>query len=103
MSDKLKAPTEIIEPDLRELVHQLRAVDSKCGAEFLAKLCGRAAEQIVWLYRLQAAFRFGKDMSQYLRDNEIPATQCKVCGIKFDGPMGYVCGNPDCPTAVRAA
>lgn len=28
-------------------------------------------------------------------------TACKVCGIKFDGPMGYVCPHPDCPTASR--
>lgn len=27
-------------------------------------------------------------------------TNCVVCGLKFDGPMGYVCGHPQCPTGV---
>ena len=25
---------------------------------------------------------------------------CSVCGLKFDGPMGYVCTNPRCPSGV---
>lgn len=25
---------------------------------------------------------------------------CPVCGIKFDGPMGYVCPRADCPSAI---
>lgn len=25
---------------------------------------------------------------------------CAVCGLKFDGPMGYVCTNPRCPSGV---
>ena len=29
----------------------------------------------------------------------VPNT-CSVCGLKFDGPMGYVCGNPRCPSGV---
>ncbi len=35
----------------------------------------------------------------------LPSTsnRCLVCGIDFGyGPMGYACGNPMCPTAVRA-
>lgn len=27
---------------------------------------------------------------------------CKVCGLDFsNGAMGYVCNNPNCPSAVR--
>lgn len=25
---------------------------------------------------------------------------CSVCGVKFDGPMGYVCSRTDCPSGV---
>ena len=25
---------------------------------------------------------------------------CSVCGLKFDGPMGYACTNPRCPSGV---
>jgi hypothetical protein len=25
---------------------------------------------------------------------------CSVCGLKFSGPMGYVCPNNNCPTKV---
>ena len=25
---------------------------------------------------------------------------CSICGMKFDGPMGYVCTNPRCPSGV---
>lgn len=28
---------------------------------------------------------------------------CKVCGMKFDGPMGYVCGRTDCPSGVTCS
>lgn len=28
--------------------------------------------------------------------------QCEVCGIKFDGGMGYVCPNLLCPRQARA-
>lgn len=27
-------------------------------------------------------------------------SQCEVCGMHFNGPMGYVCPRSDCPTAV---
>ena len=30
-----------------------------------------------------------------------PYAGCSVCGLKFDGVMGYVCTRSDCPTAVR--
>ena len=30
----------------------------------------------------------------------IPETHCSVCGMKFDGPMGYVCYHPRCPTGI---
>ena len=26
--------------------------------------------------------------------------RCNVCGITFEGAMGYVCTNPRCPTRV---
>lgn len=26
---------------------------------------------------------------------------CARCGIKWDGPMGYVCPRTDCPTTPR--
>ena len=25
---------------------------------------------------------------------------CSVCGLRFEGSMGYVCANPTCPSAV---
>jgi len=25
---------------------------------------------------------------------------CQVCGLKFDGPMGYACSNPKCSTGI---
>ncbi len=25
---------------------------------------------------------------------------CPKCGIKLDGPMGYVCSQPQCPTGL---
>lgn len=25
---------------------------------------------------------------------------CSACGMKFDGPMGYACSRPDCPSGV---
>jgi hypothetical protein len=25
---------------------------------------------------------------------------CKTCGMKFDGPMGYVCHHPCCPSRI---
>lgn len=25
---------------------------------------------------------------------------CSVCGMRFDGPMGYVCSRTDCPSGV---
>ena len=28
-------------------------------------------------------------------------TACQVCGLGSNGPMGYVCPRPDCPSAVR--
>ena len=30
----------------------------------------------------------------------IKQDSCPVCGLKFDGPMGYACNNPKCPTRV---
>jgi hypothetical protein len=30
----------------------------------------------------------------------VPSNQCAVCNMKFDGPMGYVCPNPNCPSRV---
>lgn len=27
-------------------------------------------------------------------------SQCKVCGMLFNGPMGYCCPRSDCPTGV---
>lgn len=30
----------------------------------------------------------------------IVPNSCAVCGIKFDGPMGYACTNPRCPSGV---
>lgn len=27
-------------------------------------------------------------------------SQCSVCEMKFEGPMGYVCGNAMCPSRV---
>ena len=32
--------------------------------------------------------------------NGLPG-MCSVCGIKCDGPMGYVCPRGDCPTQVK--
>lgn len=32
----------------------------------------------------------------------VPAPGCQVCGIIFNGAMGYCCPRTDCPTAVRA-
>lgn len=32
--------------------------------------------------------------------HSIPWNSCSVCGMKFEGPMGYVCPRSDCPTAV---
>jgi len=29
--------------------------------------------------------------------------QCPKCGIKLDGPMGYVCPNNPCPTGLGGA
>lgn len=26
---------------------------------------------------------------------------CSVCGLKWDGPMGYCCPRADCPSSVR--
>lgn len=26
---------------------------------------------------------------------------CRECGLIWDGPMGYVCPNPKCPTGVN--
>lgn len=25
---------------------------------------------------------------------------CNVCGLKFEGPLGYVCNNPKCPSRI---
>lgn len=38
----------------------------------------------------------------------IPSTQvkyggCPQCGVQLDGCMGYVCGNPSCPTGLGGA
>lgn len=34
----------------------------------------------------------------------VPVTNgCHVCGIKFDGVMGYVCQRTDCPSAIRCS
>lgn len=30
----------------------------------------------------------------------ITASKCGVCGIKWDGPMGYVCTRTNCPGRV---
>lgn len=30
-------------------------------------------------------------------------SSCRVCGMKFDGPMGYVCSRPDCPSGVTCS
>ena len=29
-----------------------------------------------------------------------PTSKCTVCGMKFEGAMGYVCMNTQCPTKV---
>jgi hypothetical protein len=35
-------------------------------------------------------------------DNIGPLSGCPVCGIGKDGqPYGYVCNNPNCPSAIR--
>jgi hypothetical protein len=31
-----------------------------------------------------------------------PAEGCRVCGLRLDVPMGYVCSNQKCPTSPRA-
>lgn len=28
------------------------------------------------------------------------ASQCAVCHMNFEGPMGYVCGNANCPSRI---
>lgn len=30
-------------------------------------------------------------------------SSCRVCGMKFDGPMGYVCTRTDCPSGVTCS
>lgn len=29
---------------------------------------------------------------------KVDYSKCSVCGIQFDGPMGYVCQRLDCPS-----
>lgn len=48
------------------------------------------------------------DRANRLTDYECAPTGCPVCGMKFTDPMGrpiamgYVCGNPRCPSRVTS-
>ena len=35
----------------------------------------------------------------HLQPLQVPSG-CSVCGLKMDGPMGYVCSHPNCPTKI---
>lgn len=39
----------------------------------------------------------------YLPPQKISSVGCPVCGVVFDGTIGYVCSHPNCPTRVTCA
>lgn len=39
-------------------------------------------------------------MPTYPPQELFPKPFCHVCGLKFDGPMGYSCPRLDCPSGV---
>lgn len=60
--------------------------------------------------QLKERVKYLEDQNKMLMDNLMrpvsppaqvkPYTGCSVCGLNFNGPMGYVCPRSDCPTRI---
>lgn len=52
--------------------------------------------------RLERMFGLGEPTPYPTWPTPAKPPSCAVCGILFEGPMGYACPRSDCPAAVRA-
>ena len=79
-----------------------------CALEKLAMLEGEMDNLRMRVAQLEAELELERRKSAPYQPITTPPYQptwvipssCAVCGIKFDGPMGYACNNPRCPSGV---
>ena len=77
--------------------------------EFLEEKLERLEKQVAYLERRVNELEQANRMHHPFQPVTIPTpynpqwkipNACSVCGLQFNGPMGYVCSNPQCPSGV---
>jgi len=62
-----------------------------------------------WKDGYQQGFKDGYELGKRWQQPSIPnplwdnKPYCKVCGIDFSKPMGYVCQHPQCPSRITCS
>jgi hypothetical protein len=67
--------------------------DLEAGIDRLEKRITELNLRLVWLEN-----KIGRSVTD---PPVIDPNKCSVCGMVFDGPTGYVCGNVRCPMTMR--
>lgn len=57
----------------------------------IARLEAELTKQVPWTY---------PDTTPYLPPLSQPAPGCPICGIRWEGSLGYVCPHPNCPSRI---